>query len=72
MSQDKTVTIVSTSTDGYYYNVYEKNDTERTKAVYFGKITHDGKNDQCTCMGFTILSKCYHNKKAREIMEIPL
>jgi len=72
MSQDNQVKICSTSTHGFRYNVFHKDDTDCTKILYMGEISLDGKHDSCTCTGFSLLSKCYHNKKAKEIMRMKI
>lgn len=66
------VVLVSTTTHGYLYTVYDKDDTERKKIIYTGKISEDPKHCYCECVGWSLLEKCYHNRKAKEIMEMKI
>lgn len=72
MTKDNIVKLCSTSNYGFRYNVFHKDDKECTKILYMGEISEDGKHDSCTCAGFSLLSKCYHNKIARNIMELKI
>lgn len=72
MSQDNQVCLVSTTTHGYLYTVYAKDDIKRKKIIYTGEISNDPKHSYCECKGWTILEKCYHQEIARKIMEIPI
>lgn len=77
MSQDNITVITSyfidqDKTEGYYYNVYKKDDYYRKKALYVGAITLKGEFVSCTCTGGSLIKKCYHSKAAKSIMEIPL
>lgn len=72
MTQDNQVVLVSTSTKGYLYVVYHKNDTERKKILYTGEISDNPSDCYCECTGWSLLEKCYHQFKAKKIMEIPI
>lgn len=54
----------------YEYHVYHKEDFERKKPLYLGTILQDGTPINCTCTGFSLLKKCYHIERAKEIVEI--
>ena len=43
MTQDSQVILVSTTTHGYLYTVYSKEDTERKRIKYTGEISDDSK-----------------------------
>ena len=68
MSQNNIIKFCSTSIRGLRYNVYSKDDPDESTILYMGLITKDGKNDECTCTGFSLLKKCYHNKIARSVI----
>ena len=72
MSQDNQVILVSTTTHGYLYTVYHKDDSERKKILYTGEISDNPKNCYCECTGWIIKNKCYHQKVANETMEIKI
>ena len=77
MSLDSVVSLTSFSIDhdgmeSYHYNVYKKDDDIRKKPLYMGEIGIDGTPIWCTCTGFSILKKCYHGKKAFEIIEVKI
>jgi len=72
MSQDNQVVLVSTTTKGYLYTVYAKDDTERKKIIYTGEISDNPKDCYCECTGWSILEKCYHNEQAKQIMEVKI
>jgi len=72
MSQDNQVLLVSTTTHGYMYLVYHKDDTERKKILYTGEISDEPKHSYCECKGWSLLEKCYHNVKAKQIMEVKI
>jgi len=72
MTGDNIVKLCSTSMNGFRYNVFHKDDKEFTKILYMGEISEDGEHDSCTCTGYSLLSKCYHNKKAKEIRELKI
>ncbi len=72
MSQDNQVVLVSTTTKGYLYTVYLKDDIEKKKIIYTGEISDDPKDCYCECKGWSLLEKCYHNELAKKIMEIPI
>ena len=57
MSQDSRVVLVSTTTHGYLYTVYHKDDLERKKILYTGEISDEPKHSYCECKGWTILEK---------------
>lgn len=71
MTQDNKVIMQSTTTHGYLYRVYHKNDTERKKILYTGEISDDTKHNYCECTGWSLLGKCYHNELAHARMEVP-
>ena len=72
MSQENKVVLVSTTNHGYLYSVYSHEDTEREHVMYTGKISDDPKECYCDCMGWSLLEKCYHQEKAKKIMEIKI
>ncbi len=72
MTQDSQVVMVSTTTHGCLYTVYDKDDTERKKIKYTGEISDEPKNCYCECIGWVIHEKCYHNDLAHKIMEVSL
>lgn len=72
MTQDSQVVLVSTTTHGYLYTVYGKEDTDRKSIKYTGEISDDPKHCYCECTGWALLGKCYHNKLAKKIMEVPI
>ena len=77
MSQENKVVITSYfisnyDGEGYYYAVYHKDDLERKRKLYSGRISMDGKALDCTCKGWSITKNCYHSSKAKEIMEIKI
>lgn len=72
MTQDSQVVLVSTTTKGYLYTVYAKEDIERKKIIYTGEISDNPKECYCECKGWTILEKCYHQNLAKQIMEIKI
>ena len=72
MTQDNQVVLISTTTCGFLYNVYPKDDLERKKLLYMGEISEEQSQCSCTCIGFSLLKKCYHQRKAFEIMEIKI
>ena len=72
MTQDSQVILVSTTTHGYLYTVYSKEDTERKRIKYTGEISDDSKYSYCECAGWVIKEKCYHQKIAKKIMEVPI
>lgn len=72
MSKDNQVVLVSTTTKGFLYNVYHKEDTERKKILYTGEISVNPSNCYCECAGWALKQKCYHQDLAKKIMEIPI
>jgi hypothetical protein len=62
---DVNVKLTSTSTKGFLFNAYSKDD----KVNYLGEISQDHKGDSCTCMGNTMGFVCKHIKKAHLQME---
>lgn len=70
MTQDNIVKLTSTSNHGYRYSVYSKDNPK--KVLYMGEISEDPNYCSCTCTGFSLLSKCYHNKRAKQTMEIKI
>ncbi len=66
------VVLVSTSMHGYLYSVYDKDDSERKKILYTGQVSEDPKHCYCECTGWSRLEKCYHQKIAKEIMEMKI
>jgi len=71
-SQNNQVVMVSTTTHGYLYVVYHKDDLERKKILYTGEISDDPKHRYCECTGWALLEKCYHNELAQKIMEVKI
>ena len=72
MTQDSQVVMVSTTTYGCLYTVYDKDDKERKKIKYTGEISDDVKHNYCECLGWVIRKKCYHNELAHKIMEVKI
>ena len=77
MSQDNQVVITSYfisnyDGEGYHYAVYSKDDYERKRKIYSGRISIDGKHLDCTCKGWSLLQKCYHGTNAIKTMEVPI
>ena len=77
MTQENQVKLTSyfidqDGTEGYYYNVYHKNDYYRKKSLYMGAITLKGEFISCTCIGGSIIKKCYHSRLAKNIMEVKI
>ncbi len=70
--KDNQVVPISTTTHGFLYHVYAKEDTERKKILYMGEISDDPKYCYCECTGWSILEKCYHNNNMQKIMEIKI
>lgn len=66
--KDNIIKFCSTSIYGLRYNVFHKDDTDESDILYMGLVTKDRKNDQCTCIGFSLLKKCYHNEFARSMV----
>ena len=71
-TQDSQVILVSTTTHGYLYTVYAKEDTERKKIKYTGEISDDPKDSYCECLDFDHGMNCYHQTVAKEIMEVKI
>ena len=72
MTQDSQVVMISTTTHGCLYVVYDKDDKERKKIIYTGEISDEFKHNYCECKGWVIHEKCYHNDLAHKIMEVPI
>jgi len=72
MSQENHVVLVSTTTKGYLYTVYDKEDLDRKKILYTGQISDNPKDCYCDCMGWSTLKKCYHQSRAKAIMEVKI
>ena len=72
MTKDNKVVMMSTTTHGYIYNVYPKDNLDHKKALYFGEISDNPKYNYCTCTGWSLLSKCYHNEFAHNTMEVKI
>lgn len=72
MTKDNQVCLVSTTTHGYLYTVYAKDDLNRKKMIYTGEISENPKDCYCECKGWVILEKCYHQTIAKKIMEIKI
>ena len=72
MSQDNQVNLVTTTTHGFLYTVYAKEDIDRKKILYTGEISDNPKDCYCECKGWVLLEKCYHQKNAKAIMEVPI
>lgn len=72
MTKDNQVVLVSTTTNGFLYTVYHKDDKERKKILYTGEISDNPKKCYCECTGWSLLEKCYHQTVAKKIMEVPL
>jgi len=73
MTQDNQIVIMSTTTHGFLYHVYHKDDSERKTVLYFGEISNDNpKHDYCTCLAYVHGLDCYHQKTAKDIMEIKI
>ncbi len=70
--QDSQVILVSTTTHGYLYTVYAKEDVDRKTIKYTGEISDDVKHCYCECTGWVIKEKCYHQELAKKIMEVPI
>lgn len=64
--------MVSTTTHGYLYEVYDKDDTERKRIIYTGKISDDPKHCYCECLAFVHGLHCYHQSVAKSIMEVKI
>ena len=58
--------------EGYHYAVFHKDDLERKRKLYSGRISMDGKPLDCTCTGYSLLKKCYHGLRAKSIMEVKI
>lgn len=72
MSQENQVVIQSTTTHGYLYRVYHKNDLERKKILYTGEISDDPKHCYCECYAHIHGMNCYHQDIAKSIMEVKI
>lgn len=72
MTQDNKVVMKSTTTHGYLYVVYHKDDTERKKILYTGEISDNVKHSYCECAAFVHGMNCYHQTVAKETMEIKI
>lgn len=72
MSQENQVVMKSTTTHGYLYVVYKKEDIERKKIIYTGEISDDEKYSYCECVGWALREKCYHQTLAKETMEVKI
>jgi len=66
------VVLVSTTTKGYLYTVYHKDDSERKKILYTGELCDNPKESYCECAAYVHGLICYHLLQAKKIMEVPL
>lgn len=72
MNQENKVVMASTTTHGYLYHVYSKDDIEQKKILYTGEISDDEKYCYCGCTGWALREKCYHQTLAKETMEVTI
>jgi len=72
MTDRNQVVLVSTTTKGYLYTVYHKDDKERKKILYTGEISDNPSDCYCECKGWSLLEKCYHQDLAKEIMAVKI
>ena len=70
MTQDNQVVMKSTTTHGYLYVVYHKDDAERKKILYTGEISDDVKHCYCECKAYVHGKPCYHQALANQTMEV--
>lgn len=72
MTQDNQVVMQSTTTHGFLYRVYHKDDTERKKILYTGEISDNPQHNYCECKGYSMRTYCYHNKTAKQRMSMEI
>ena len=72
MSQDNQIVLVSSTTKGYLYTVYHKNDLERKKILYTGEISDNPKDCYCECSAYIHGKNCYHQDVAKQIMAVKI
>lgn len=72
MTQDNKVVMQSTTTHGYLYRVYHKDDLDQKKILYTGEISDDPKYCWCECDAFIHGKPCYHQAFAKNIMEVKI
>lgn len=70
MSKNNQVVMQSTTTHGYLYRVYHKDDTERKKTLYTGEISTYTKHCYCECLAYVHGMNCYHQEIAKSIMGV--